>query len=71
MRHANLANLRAVVIQPQLRAMIFEYTDLGDLKSFLQMRNPNTDIPASAPPLTLEQQIDICHQVDFRLFRVD
>ena len=65
MRHDRIANLRAVIIQPQLRAMIFEYTDLGDLKSFLQVRNPNSDMPASAPPLTLDQQIDICHQVRF------
>ena len=67
MRHDRIANLRGVIIQPQLRAMIFEYTDLGDLKTFLQARNPNSDIPAVAPPLSLDQQIDICHQVNFRL----
>ena len=43
--------------------MIFEYTDLGDLKNYLLARNPSTDIPSHAGPLTLEQQIDICHQV--------
>ena len=63
LRHDRIANLRAVVIQPQLRAMIFEYTDLGDLKNYLLARNPSTDIPSHAGPLTLEQQIDICHQV--------
>ena len=63
LRHDRIANLRAVVIQPQLRAMIFEYTDLGDLKNYLLARNPNSDMPSHAGPLTLEQQIDICHQV--------
>ena len=65
LRHDRIANLRAVVIQPQLRAMIFEYTDLGDLKNYLLARNPNSDMPSHAGPLTLEQQIDICHQVIF------
>ena len=63
LRHDRIANLRAVVIQPQLRAMIFEYTDLGDLKNYPLARNPNSDMPSHAGPLTLEQQIDICHQV--------
>ena len=65
LRHDRIANLRAVVIQPQLRAMIFEYTDLGDLKNYLLARNPNSDMPSHAGPLTLEQQIDICHQVKY------
>ena len=65
LRHDRIANLRAVVIQPQLRAMIFEYTDLGDLKNYLLVRNPNSDMPSHAGSLTLEQQIDICHQVIF------
>ena len=68
LRHDRIANLRAVVIQPQLRAMIFEYTDLGDLKNYLLARNPSTDIPSHAGPLTLEQQIDICHQVMYMYY---
>ena len=63
LRHDRIANLRAVIIQPQLRAMIFEYTDMGDLKQFLLQKNTSCDLPTSGPPLTLEQQIEICHQV--------
>ena len=69
LRHDRIANLRAVIIQPQLRAMIFEYTDMGDLKNFLLQKNPNSDfIPP--PPITLEQQIEICHQVISHSFKV-
>ena len=67
-RHERVANLRAVVIQPQLRAMLFEYTDLGDLKNFLLSRNPNSDMNTGSHTLALEQQIDICHQVNNAFF---
>ena len=69
MRHDRIANLRAVVMQPKLRAMLFEYTDLGDLKNFLLSRNPHSDMGVvSGPPFGLEQQFDICHQVIFSPF---
>lgn len=64
MRHDRIANLRAVVMQPKLRAMLFEYTDLGDLKNFLLSRNPHSDMGVvSGPSFGLEQQFDICHQI--------
>ena len=63
LRHDRIANLRAVVMQSQLRAMLFEYTDLGDLKNFLLKCNPHSDIHTGAQ-LPLEQQIDICRQVN-------
>lgn len=67
LRHDRIANLRAVVMQPQLRAMLFEYTDLGDLKNFLLKCNPHSDIHSGAQ-LPLEQQIDICRQVKILIF---
>jgi len=67
LRHDRIVNLRAVVMQPQLRAMLFEYTDLGDLKNFLLTRSPHSDM-STGVTLQLDQQIDICHQV--RYFKI-
>lgn len=62
LRHDKIANLRAVVITPHFRAMLFEYTDAGDLKNFLLSKNPNSDI-IQGPPITINSQLDICLQI--------
>ena len=62
LRHDRIASLRAVVITPSFRSMIFEYTDLGDLKNFLLSKNPNSDI-YSGSPLNGATQLHICLQV--------
>ncbi|CBY09204.1 unnamed protein product [Oikopleura dioica] len=62
LRHDRIASLRAVVITPSFRSMIFEYTDLGDLKNFLLSKNPNSDI-YSGSPLNGHTQLHICLQI--------
>ncbi|CAG5096048.1 Oidioi.mRNA.OKI2018_I69.XSR.g14455.t2.cds [Oikopleura dioica] len=62
LRHDRIASLRAVVITPSFRSMIFEYTDLGDLKNFLLSKNPNSDIYCGSP-MNAQTQLHICLQI--------
>ncbi|CAK8676240.1 inactive tyrosine-protein kinase transmembrane receptor ROR1-like [Clavelina lepadiformis] len=51
LQHANIAALKAVVIQPTLRCMIFEYTNSVDLHEYLVLHSPQADFakpPSSA-----------------------
>nr|XP_026691215.1 inactive tyrosine-protein kinase transmembrane receptor ROR1 isoform X2 [Ciona intestinalis] len=51
LQHANVACLKAVVTQPSLRCMVFEYTNGVDLHEYLVLHSPQADFakpPSSA-----------------------
>jgi len=44
LQHENIACLKAIVLQPSLRCMIFEYSSMGDLHEFVVLRSPQSDV---------------------------
>lgn len=49
LQHNNIACLKALVMQPTLRCMIFEYTAISDLHEFVVLRSPQSDFAPLSP----------------------
>nr|XP_039262320.1 inactive tyrosine-protein kinase transmembrane receptor ROR1-like [Styela clava] len=47
LQHPNVACLKAVVVQPNRRCMVFEYTNRVDLHEFLSLHSPHSDVGVS------------------------